>query len=789
MPFSFSFLTSTFPAVPLTKRFTLAADGSIQKSSYPHSQRFRSETFEGNCLEDLYNGIVAYSKTGACLLKGTMHRVLDDESRADSTDPADTTQYGCFDLDGAPFPTAEAFMESIGFPDVSYIVQYSSSHGMPGSEGLSCHIFFLLSAPVAAPALKVWLLSLNLNNPALKAAIRLSRTGSAMHYPLDLTACQNDKLIYIATPVFGEGIKPPMAEKNRTKLIMKHVPHIAPPAVNDPEVLRKAQKDLHNKLRKDAGMSALRLSTRMVKDHEILSKPGEFVVTGMKVERGFRYFNFNGGDSWGYYQPENDIEFVSNFKGEPDYLLKEIAPDTYKQLRAEIFSLNATPFENGDLLLGFRDFATGTYYNGTYNEKTKDLKLSVARNETQLAHYYMSHGRSIGDYIPVWNMEFAPDNPVIVDEERHWINTYVPSMYQKNAVEPPSFELGDGWPTIYRVIKHCVGTNELVEHFLNWVAVILQLKIKPITAWVLHGTFGTGKGVTVNHILKPLFGSDYVVCRLQRDLESDFSGWLEKALIAFIDEIDVDSLENKGMVDNKLKSIIVEPTVSIRRMRTDSYEVKSFVGFIMSANKNQPVSIPYNDRRYNVSVYQTEPIVLSRDEIFKTIPAELQAFANYMMHREADVERSSKPLHTAEREAMMELSTTSVDAVAGALLSGDLEALWEYMPDETLMKQMDANIEASMYASLMKRFHKELTEKSESKITRDELNIIFEHCVGNTPPNAAKFSRYLSHHGIKTHRFRRGQELHYGIEVMWKASAEWMALANSTFETKLKAVK
>jgi hypothetical protein len=39
----------------------------------------------------------------------------------------------------------------------------------------------------------------------------------------------------------------------------------------------------------------------------------------MKMERGFVYFNLNGGDSWAYYHPIDNPTFIRNFKGEPMY--------------------------------------------------------------------------------------------------------------------------------------------------------------------------------------------------------------------------------------------------------------------------------------------------------------------------------------------------------------------------------------------------------------------------------------------------------------------------------------
>jgi len=92
------------------------------------------------------------------------------------------------------------------FKDVSYIVQYSASYGVMGNTKLSAHVFMMLSAKVSATTLKAWLIDRNLLNVKLRAGITLTKTAAALHWPLDVTACQNDKLLYIAPPDLRKGV-------------------------------------------------------------------------------------------------------------------------------------------------------------------------------------------------------------------------------------------------------------------------------------------------------------------------------------------------------------------------------------------------------------------------------------------------------------------------------------------------------------------------------------------------------------------------------------------------------
>ena len=59
----------------------------------------------------------------------------------------------------------------------------------------------LLEDEVVPTQLKEWLLHLNLTVPILRSHIRLNKAHTVLRWPLDITACQNDKLLYIAPPV------------------------------------------------------------------------------------------------------------------------------------------------------------------------------------------------------------------------------------------------------------------------------------------------------------------------------------------------------------------------------------------------------------------------------------------------------------------------------------------------------------------------------------------------------------------------------------------------------------
>lgn len=775
MAFKLTFLSAS---LPLTKTIEKLADGSIFKSPYPLVSNFTSETIEVKNIQDFHAAVLhrASNPRKPCLLKGNIARDLVCESRKGTTQTNDRTQWVCLDIDDARFSSPDEVMRALALEDISYVVQYSSSYKLT-NKNLSCHIFFILSKPLPAPELKAWLMHMNQSVSALDSQVSLSKSAAALHWPLDITACQNDKLLYTAMPVF-KNLKSPIAEDERIQLVMRKKSELPVERLElkPIEQLKQIARDKLNTLRVATGIKPLKTKTKMVGEYEVQAGVGEISRYEVIDCGEYNRLNLNGGDSQAYWHYKSDTTYLHNFKGEPSLLIKEVLPHYYAELVRNAKDNNATPSAQGDLLLAFRDKVTATYWKGTWNPEEFKLDLYPVKSELQLDHFLQGHGRALGAFVPEWHIQFDPQNPQVVDEQAKIINTFIPTEFMragsKNKKGP--------FPGIQKVLDSAVGVGEVQDHFLNWLAVIWQQRRKPLTAWVLHGVEGTGKGILFHNILRPLFGRNHAVQKRASELGSQFNGWLEQALVAFIDEIDADMFTNSRAVEADLRTMITEPTVSIRRMRADSYEVPNYTAFVFSSNKKKPVTLPPSDRRFNIGMFQSRRLEISQKEIDK-IEGELQHFANYLTEYKASFERAKSILNTADRREIQKLSITSVDALAHSLCEGDLMTLWEAMPDEELLEEIGiTNPKAAAYATLVRR----LSYETVSDITRDELALIFEHCVGRVPEGQQKFTAYLRHHGINLKRLRIGNHLAYGFRVEWAVSPEDLELIRDILKPK-----
>ena len=781
---------------PLTKRFEAVETGTngVHKHPYPHVKDFTSEAVECPDLKAFHASIKAHAKRGHCLLKGALTHPLNNESRAGSTQTDALTEWVCLDLDRAPFKTPAAFMKVVELSDVAHIIQYSASQGLPGAVGLSCHIFMLLSHPYHAPYLKTWLMRLNLEVKELRQALALTRSNAFLHWPVDITACQNDKLLYIAPPVVGKGVKYTTRDIEYVpgKLPSLPIERLKAPPL---EALKKQATEIISAKRQEQGLDKLRAQTKWVGEYEVQAKPGEAQITGIKHARGYTYLNLNGGDSWGYYHPDDDFELLHNFKGEPSYLMKEILPGYYKDKVATRKREHKTPTADGSVVAAICDRRTGKYWKVEWNPEKYALRLDPAKSELQLEHFLNSFGRSLnGEFIPQWDLVFDPHGDWVVDEENNRINLYVPSAFARL----PRKLVTDIPPTIRRIMQHAVGTGEIWEHWLNWVTCIVQLKIKTRTAYGFRGTYGTGKSIITARILGPLLGHRYVAFKRNRELEDKFIGWLEDHLLVSVDEAQVGPNTIKETIHQELKNWITEPTIDIRRMNTDTYNVPSYVNFIFNSNKKDMVQLDSKDRRFNFGEYQPEPLPLIPNMLEK-IESELEDFYHYLMGRKADPDYAATIIKNAARDEVVEANMNSIDQITKALVVGDLAYLWESMPDMNLVAELHgANSAYAMsYGVMMKREFDLLRTQGkeaagivtyESRLSRDELGVILHYCVGKMPEGPNKMTRLLKHHDIELKRMRRADTVIYGIEVRWQVAKAWLD-EHKIEEPKVRLVK
>ena len=771
-------------AMPLTKTYTKTPTG-ITKTPYPFVWEFTSHEETFNSLAQLEALVSRHAALGHCALKGHIARPLVKESRAGSTDTNATTEWLVLDLDGLPDTieingsnvplTIDLFLAELGLADISYIVQWSASYGIENQK-LRAHVFMLLDKPHAAPLVKQWLIQKNHEVPLLRDAMSLTKTGNAISWPLDISACQNDKLIYIAPPVL-KGIKDPMGKNPRIQLVKKKNDVVSfAGQINATTKNRDLTHKRIAELREATGLPPKKIKYKIVGSQEVMLQPDESIITETKTERGFVYFNLNGGDSWAYYHPENNPDYILNFKGEPTYLTKELLPDYWQQLTGTGSSTRTS--SDGLLYLAFCDRRTSMYWRGTYESATDLLDITPAKNETQLRHFAKQYGVPIGDFIPEWDLVFDPADMVRVDVPNRQINRFQPTEIMLNTGKAPKAPP----KAIMQVLAHALGGEQaIIDHFINWLATIVQTRDRTRTAWILHGTEGTGKGVFVNHVLRPVFGT-HIALRRMEELSEKYNHFMEGSLVVFVDEVQTKALQNEAGVMAKLRNFITEETVPIRMMHANAIESRNRSNWILSSNMPDPVAIKKGDRRFNVAKYQPNRLELTDADIGQ-IAKEVQSFYNYLAEYPADYELAGKVIQGHDRDVLISISESSTDTVGYALAQGNFEFFIDQLPNDDGYKRNALLISRTTeYIEVLRTVADRTDPKTgRCNITRDELRTMFDYTVGNMPTTPNKFTSLLKHHRIHLEPVWINNKTTRGMAVTWQnASSLVVSLALHT---------
>lgn len=756
--------------LPLTKTFTRLPTGEIEKSAYPLVKNFTSFEEWADGPPAFHAALLRHAALGHCLLKGLVKRALVEESRAGSTQPLDTTMWSCFDLDNMRgVATPEDFIHQVlprPFHHVDYILQYSASAGFNPEAGLRAHLFFMHDKEFTPEVAKLYLTELNLAHELLAQQLELTASGTALRFSLDRTVMQNDKLIYIAPPTLSADVPDPMGPA-RISLVTKGTARVSfdwrtklTPAAIENEMQRTI-----NKLREAAGLKRKTAKVVVQQGELLLTNPDIAVVTGEKRARGFVYLNINGGDSWGYYYAESNPRYLRNFKGEPMVVLKDFVPTYFAQVAQRLAETKQTrtrvPF-------AFRHRETDTLWNGVYDTVNDRIEGLAACSRQSLTDFFAQFGEEV-PLVDDWRFEFEPFNAKRIDFKARFCNLWEATEYQRSTRTLDTVP-----PNIAKLIMSVVGNDaECYEHFINWIAFIFQRRQKAMTAWVMHGVQGTGKGVLFHKVLAPIFGRQYCLIKQVGALDDRFNAEMQTCLLFLLDESKVENTVAAERAFGKLCNLITEPTLEIRAMRTNAIQAQNYTSFIFYSNNYDAWKIEPSDRRFNVAPRQEVKYLLTEVDI-AVIESERDDFAAYLRGYKVDAQRAHTALNNEAKDAMREASQDALEQMCQAVASGDLAYFMQYADGP--IASSTSMVAWMNYIETMKRWV-EQTEKP-LVVHRDDLMAAYMYLIAPPVlPGVHKFTRMLAHKNLlskPTHCPTRGYTVR-GFKTQWIAPPEEIA--------------
>ena len=729
---------------PLAKKYRNVGD-KLLKQTYPHIKLFNSVTYNINSIEELYNYILNYEQKPSCLLKGRIQQPLNHEPRAGSTKSNTNTKWICLDLDRLNIANVEAFISLIPeLQDVSYICQKTSSMYVEPEKGLSYHLYFTLEHEIDPESLKNWLMYLNLT--CFAEHITLTVSGVSLKWPLDISTCQNDKLLFINPPIIDDKNAEP-----ETVFIKKTKNSIFKIDTKKSIYVNRLKSQKIDELRNAANLPARKKQSRHIPIESC-------VATDIKQERGFTYFNLNNGDSWGYYHPDNDFTYIYNFKDEPVYLTEELLPDYYKKRLASLANEEV-------IYLAFRNKVDDKYYIGTYSNKTEILDINTTSNKEKMRDFMKENGQPKLTVVPTWTYDYDFKKDESFNIKNKFINRYVRSQYVKRFTESTKIP-----ETIDIVLTTVFG--DMKDHFINWAAAIIKHRVRTEMAWIISGIQGSGKSSIVTKILAPLIGSQYVsVLPTLQLFEKEFNAFQGHKLLVFVDESKIDTISKRSIVVDKIKQSITEPEVILREMRCDPRKIKNHCNFIFASNHYDPFQVDGDDRRFTVVPRNEKRLLdvvgMKQLELDSIVKKELQEFCNYIMSLEVDLAEAGTYVQHKDRTRLQELTNTTLRQGIAALKMGNLEHFIKNMPghEDTFQFQQNTGCYIqTTYAELIEKF---ICSVDTVAITSEELQLLFYYAAGLRVIKS-KFWKVMDYNGLKIDTITLDKGLTYGVEdIKW----------------------
>lgn len=790
-------------AEPLCKRFT--PKGS---SAYPRVKSFTSHQYSIPCnadgLRQKYELIKTHAAKGHALYKGNFSEPLNNESRKGKTLTQEHTESLILDIDGLPFrgtlanpmnnrelvALTEQLISALpsAFHRVSYITQASASMGMKGAK-LNLHIEFFLGRPCSPRALKTLLTELNFLCDMAFQNISLAASGTSLCFPIDVCLADNSRIIYIAPPTFEDVTDPFNKPEDRIEVVEKENATLdITNLVNDFDLEKtkaKCQKHVKN-LRKLNGLPSKNAKTQKIKSHgatlTVISNPDHIDLELVADEGQWLRFNRVGGDSNAYYVDKSCPAVLHNFKGEEPVYLPEASQDTYEWITTEY----PIEDEHGSRPFCFRDLKSDTIFTSFFDPRTMALTREMTRTAlSNVGDFFADFGAAAPEIMPQLEYVYDPTSRPGVDFGARRVNSFVLSDFMREASAtlddlPKKLDLEFGTaysdldklcPTITTVIRHVTGDDaEAFERFINWLAYIIQTRGKAKTAWVLHGTQGTGKGVLMEKIVQPIIGESNFSAKLTKDIDDDKNDWVHKKMIIMLDEFAYKDSRNWSKLNDFLKKHITDSNVTVRKMFTDQFDAKNYLNFIICSNQIDPIKIEQDDRRFNVAPRQATKLHVAypdiKQRIEEDLPQELTNFTRYLLATAVNVSTATTAWENMAKAQMRETSLNSAELLCRAVKEGDLEFFLPALDQEPV-----TNTEFE-YKRLVKQILRQWIEDAGTgviNVSVQELQHIFNF-QNKMTLSTHKAKQMLAHNGIHSKRLRSKatRTPSVCVQVAWK---------------------
>ena len=382
----------------------------------------------------------------------------------------------------------------------------------------------------------------------------------------------------------------------------------------------------------------------------------------------------------------------------------------------------------------FIESATSSY---AYYDKVEDnLHLGVPKEI--LEQVLLDAGQLFPERLKPLKAVFDVHNENKIDLDKEVFNLFSPTPYLQLEKNSETFNPYRDFEHIYALISNLFPRYRERKAFLNWLSGILQTRDKQLTAWVLKGRPGAGKGLMLTYILKPLFGKKQAIQVENDQLQNQFNAFLENVMLIAFNEVATDN-KDRNVIKSKVKAIITDSEIQINEKQVKAFYVTNFANCLFYSNEAIPLLIENDDRRFNVvrtgdNLNKLELFSRDPEKFIAAIGDELLSFAQFLMNYKYDSRAAKTVIYNDEKQDLVNSGMNRFEEFALHLKSEDVDWLNENQIKDSIWSGRLCKLDI------------------DGKILKSTALQVFNNIHPNQNVNLVTLAKYLKLNGIESKR-------------------------------------
>ena len=367
----------------------------------------------------------------------------------------------------------------------------------------------------------------------------------------------------------------------------------------------------------------------------------------------------------------------------------------YHLVHGRTMSLRSFDSTYGRELLSDEDRVTGNAFAG----KASDVALNIYAIPTVYAQMYL-----------------PGEDQLVTLNGTEYVNTY----NERTVPSPKTPNCADDFKALKTVERHfeiLFPDSRERNIVLDFLAFTVQFPASKINwAILIQGVDGAGKSWMAD-MMSAVMGGVHTTSVPGNSLKEKYTKWAEGKKLVFIEEVRMHGA-NKYEIIDRMKPLVTNRSISIRRMGADLYEIINVTNYIMFTNYDDALPLDRNDRRY--AVFRTAFLTkgsLERfkaanpgyfEALFEVLTWNVDVIRDWLLKRQIspDFQEKGHAPETEAKEMMRETheGNADVDYLDELIAEGTDPEISDNVLNPTKLKQSGAiTLEARAFGHFLKQ--------------------------------------------------------------------------------------